>query len=87
MNEKCRLPARRLCEPGSATFRPPYIRTASRQNRPCHAGRSFSFTVRLLQSDIDIMVEFEPETRVGMIRFETLAEERTVLDAMECSPA
>ena len=30
-------------------------------------------------SDIDIMVEFEPETRVGMIRFETLAEELTVL--------
>jgi predicted nucleotidyltransferase len=30
-------------------------------------------------SDIDIMVEFKPEARVGMIKFELLAEELTGL--------
>lgn len=30
-------------------------------------------------SDIDIMVEFKPEARVGMIKFELLAEELTRL--------
>ena len=30
-------------------------------------------------SDIDIMVEFQPDTRIGMIKFELLAEELTRL--------
>ena len=30
-------------------------------------------------SDIDIMVEFEPDARVGMIKFELLAEDLTSL--------
>ena len=31
------------------------------------------------ESDIDIMVEFEPEARVGLIKFESLVDELTAL--------
>jgi predicted nucleotidyltransferase len=34
-----------------------------------------------LDTDIDIMVEFEPEARIGMIKFELFAEELTGLAA------
>jgi predicted nucleotidyltransferase len=34
-------------------------------------------------SDIDIVVEFKPEARVGMVKFELLAEELTRLAGMQ----
>ena len=51
---------------------------------PLQCQRAFAVWLRgprrnPLESDIDIMVEFEPAVRVGLIKFESLVEELAAL--------